>query len=125
MPICIPYNHVPYIAETADVLREKLTGFGSDYNTADGSCIRDYIHVTDLAHAHVRAVEKIESMSSRNEAFNLGTGEGVTVLGLVKKFTEVTGAKLNYEIGPRRPGDIEKVFANPAKAKKLLGWQTN
>ncbi len=86
--------------------------------------MRDFIHVVDLAQAHVKAVEKINEMPSNNEAFNLGTGEGVTVLSLVKKFMELSGVRLNYEIGPRRAGDIEKVYANPAKAKKLLGWQT-
>jgi len=124
MPIGIPNNLVPFVTQTAIGLREKLTVFGSDYNTPDGSCVRDYIHVSDLAHAHVSAVDKIGNMPSRIEAFNLGTGEGVSVLGLVKKFIEVTEVKLNYEVGPRRPGDIEKVYANPAKAKKLLGWQT-
>lgn len=124
LPIGVPDNLVPYVTQTAAGLREKLTIFGDDYSTPDGSCLRDFIHVMDLAQAHVSAVEKIDSMPSRNEAFNLGTGEGVSVLGLARKFIEVTGVKLNYEVGPRRPGDIEKVYANPAKAKKLLGWQT-
>jgi UDP-glucose 4-epimerase len=124
MPLGVPNNLVPYVTQTASGLREKLTVFGSDYKTPDGSCVRDYIHVSDLAHAHVKAVDEIGNMPSRNEAFNLGTGDGVSVLGLVKKFIEITGVKLNYEVGPRRPGDIEKVYANPAKAKKLLGWQT-
>jgi len=125
MPVGVPNNLVPYVTQTAAGLRGKLTIFGGDYNTPDGSCLRDFIHVSDLAHAHVNAVDKIGSMPNRNEAFNLGTGEGVSVLGLVKRFIEVTGVKLDYEVGPRRPGDIEKVYANPAKAKKLLGWQTN
>jgi UDP-glucose 4-epimerase len=124
LPIGIPNNLVPYVTQTAIGIREKLVVFGNDYQTPDGSCIRDFIHVVDLAQAHVRAVEKINEMPTTNESFNLGTGEGVTVLGLVKKFIEVTGVKLNYEIGPRRAGDIEKVYANPAKAKKLLEWQT-
>jgi UDP-glucose 4-epimerase len=123
IPIGVPNNLVPYVTQTAIGLREKLTVFGNDYQTPDGSCVRDYIHVVDLAQAHVIAVEKINSMPSNNEAFNLGTGEGVTVLDLLKKFIEVTGVKLNYAIGPRRPGDVEKTFASPAKAKKLLGWQ--
>jgi len=125
MPIGIPNNLVPYVTQTAIGLREKLTVFGSDYDTPDGSCLRDFIHVSDLARAHVSAVDRIESMPNHMEAFNLGTGEGVSVLELVKKFIEVTGVKLNYEVGPRRSGDIEKVYANPEKAKKLLGWQTN
>jgi UDP-glucose 4-epimerase len=124
LPIGIPNNLVPYITQTAIGLRQKLLVFGNDYQTSDGSCIRDFIHVVDLAQAHVKAVEKITEMQSNIESFNLGTGEGVTVLGLVKKFMEVTGVKLNYEVGPRRPGDIEKVYADPAKAKKLLNWQT-
>ena len=124
LPIGAPNNLVPYITQTAIGLREKLVVFGSDYKTPDGSCVRDFIHVVDLAQAHVRAVEKINDMPSNNEAFNIGSGNGETVLGLVKKFIEVTGVKLNYEIGPRRAGDIEKVYANPAKSKKLLGWQT-
>lgn len=125
LPVGIPSNLVPYVTQTAAGLREKLTVFGSDHDTPDGSCLRDFIHVVDLARAHTRAIESIGSMPNRIEAFNLGTGEGVSVLELIKNFIEVTGVKLNYEIGPRRPGDIEKVYANPAKAKKLLGWQTN
>jgi UDP-glucose 4-epimerase len=125
MPIGVPNNLVPFVTQTAIGLREKLTVFGSDYSTPDGSCVRDYIHVSDLARAHVSAVDRIGNTPNRIEAFNLGTGEGVSVLELVKKFTKVTGVKLNYEVGPRRPGDIEKVYANPAKAKKLLNWQTN
>jgi len=124
LPIGVPNNLVPFVTQTAAGLRGKLTIFGSDYDTPDGSCLRDFIHVSDLARAHASAVDKIRTMPSRNEAFNLGTGEGVSVLGLVKKFIEVTGVKLNYEVGPRRPGDIEKVYANPDKAKQLLGWQT-
>ncbi len=124
LPIGIPGNLVPYVTQTAVGLRKKLTVFGSDYDTPDGSCLRDFIHVVDLAQAHVKALEKINEMPSRNEVFNLGTGEGVSVLGLVKKFIEVTGVNLNYEVGPRRPGDVEKVYANPSKAKKLLGWET-
>lgn len=124
MPIGLPGNLVPFVTQTAAGLRERLTVFGNDYDTPDGSCLRDYIHVIDLAQAHVSAVEKIADMPGRIEAFNLGSGEGVSVLALVKKFIEVTGVKLKYEVGPRRPGDIEKVYANPAKAKTLLGWQT-
>jgi UDP-glucose 4-epimerase len=124
VPLGVPNNLVPYVTQTAIGLRQKLTVFGSDYNTPDGSCIRDFIHVVDLAQAHVMAAEKISQMPTNNEAFNLGTGDGVTVLELVRKFIEITGVKLNFEVGPRREGDIEKVYANPAKAKKLLGWQT-
>lgn len=124
LPLGVPNNLVPYVTQTAIGHREKLTVFGRDYNTPDGSCVRDFIHVIDLAKAHVMAAEKINSMPTNYETFNLGTGEGVTVLGLVKKFIEVTGVNLNFEVGARRVGDIEKVYANPAKAKKLLGWET-
>jgi UDP-glucose 4-epimerase len=124
LPIGVPDNLVPYVTQTAAGLREKITVFGGDYNTPDGSCLRDYIHVVDLAKAHVKAVEKIDSLANRQEVFNLGTGEGVSVLSLLRKFIATTGVTLNYELGSRRPGDIEKVYANPAKAKQLLGWQT-
>lgn len=124
LPIGVPDNLVPYVTQTAAGLREKITVFGGDYNTPDGSCLRDYIHVVDLAKAHVKAVEKIDALKNRQEVFNLGTGEGVSVLSLVRKFIETTGVKLNYEVGARRPGDIEKVYANPSKAKQLLNWQT-
>lgn len=124
MPVGIPANLVPYVTQTAAGLRKKLTVFGADYDTPDGSCLRDFIHVSDLALAHASAVDKIGTLPNRYETFNLGTGEGVSVLGLINKFTEVTGVELRYEVGPRRPGDIEKVYANPAKAKNLLGWQT-
>jgi UDP-glucose 4-epimerase len=124
LPIGAPSNLVPYVTQTAAGVREKLTVFGDDYNTADGSCVRDFIHVVDLAKAHVQAVKKIDSLSSRYEVFNLGTGKGETVLSLVNKFMAVSGVKLNYQIGPRRPGDIEKIYANPGKAEKVLGWKT-
>jgi UDP-glucose 4-epimerase len=122
--IGVPNNLVPYITQTAVGKRDKLVVFGNDYQTPDGSCMRDFIHVVDLAKAHVMAVEKINEMPSNCEAFNLGTGEGVTVLSLVKKFIQVNHVNLNYEVGPRRAGDVEKVYANPTKAKRLLGWQT-
>lgn len=124
LPIGAPTNLVPYITQTAAGVREKLTVFGDDYDTADGSCVRDFIDVDDLAKAHVQAIKSIEKISGRYETFNLGTGRGETVLQIVKKFEEVTGVKLNYQIGARRAGDIEKIFANPAKAKEILGWQT-
>ncbi len=124
LPIGVPGNLVPFVTQTAAGIRKKLTVFGNDYSTKDGSCVRDFIHVVDLAKAHVRALEKINEMPTNNEVFNLGTGEGVTVLELVKKFISVTGISLNYEVGPRRPGDIEKIYADPAKAEKILGWKT-
>lgn len=124
LPIGTPTNLVPYITQTAAGIRQMLTVFGDDYNTSDGSCVRDFIDVDDLAKAHVQALKSIEKIPDRFEVFNLGTGRGETVLQIVKKFEEVTGVKLNYQIGVRRAGDIEKIFANPAKAKEILGWQT-
>jgi UDP-glucose 4-epimerase len=124
LPIGIPNNLVPYITQTAIGKREKLVVFGSDYNTPDGSCLRDFIHIVDLAIAHVRALQKIDEVPSRHETINLGCGKPVSVLELVKTFMKVTGVSLNYTIGPRRPGDIEKVYADPAKSWKLLNWKT-
>lgn len=126
LPIGVPNNLVPYITQTAAGKREKLTVFGTDYNTPDGSCIRDYIHVMDLARAHVYAMEYLIKLTKKSpyEVFNLGTGIGVSVLELVNKFEKVTGEKLKYIVGPRRAGDIEKVYADPTKAKNELGWTT-
>lgn len=125
LPIGVPNNLVPYVTQTAAGVREKLTVFGNDYNTADGSCLRDFIHVVDVANAHVKAIEYLNGVKEDNtfEAFNLGTGEGVSVLELVRKFIAVTGMKLPYTIGPRRPGDVEKVFADPRKINKAFGWK--
>ena len=124
LPIGIPGNLVPYVTQTAAGVREKLTVFGNDYQTPDGSCMRDFIHVVDLAKAHVKAIQKISSLKNHYEFFNLGTGEGITVLSLVRRFVAATGVNLNFEIGPRRAGDVEKTYANPAKAEKLLNWKT-
>jgi UDP-glucose 4-epimerase len=126
LPIGTPNNLVPYITQTAAGKREKLTIFGNDYNTPDGTNIRDFIHVVDLATGHVKAMEYLDTLPPSNayEAFNLGTGQGVSVLELVNQFQEVTGVKLNYAIGPRRPGDVEKVYADPSKVNKLLNWKT-
>jgi UDP-glucose 4-epimerase len=126
LPIGVPNNLVPFITQTAIGKREKLTVFGNDYNTPDGSCLRDFIHVVDLAIAHVKALDYLIKLPAGNayEAFNLGTGIGVSVLELVNKFQEVTGIKLNYTIGPRRSGDVEKVYADPTKVNKELNWKT-
>jgi UDP-glucose 4-epimerase len=124
LPIGTPANLVPYVTQTAAGIRQKLTVFGNDYNTPDGSCMRDFIHVVDLAKAHVMALQKVEALENRNEVFNLGTGIGVTVLDLVKRFIKTTGIPLNYEVGPRRAGDVEKIYADPAKAANILGWRT-
>lgn len=121
-----PNALVPYLVETAAGIREKLIVFGNDYDTPDGSCIRDYIHVTDLAKAHIKAREYLTQQKGDTfyEFFNLGSGKGSTVLELIETFIRVTGIQLPYEIGARRPGDVEKVYANPAKANKMLGWKT-
>ena len=125
LPIGIPNNLVPYVTQTAAGVRDKLTVFGNDYNTSDGSCLRDFIHVLDVASAHVKAIKFLAEKKEDHvfEAFNLGTGIGVSVLALVKKFIEVTGIDLQYTIGPRRQGDVEKVYADPQKINKAFGWK--
>jgi UDP-glucose 4-epimerase len=126
LPIGTPNNLVPFITQTASGKREKLTVFGNDYDTPDGTNIRDFIHVVDLATGHVKAMEYLDRLPSSDqyEAFNLGTGLGVSVLQLIQEFEKVSGVKLNYTIGPRRPGDVEKVFADPSKVNSLLNWKT-
>ena len=126
LPRGVPENLVPYITQTAYGLRDELKVFGSDYDTPDGSCIRDYLHVVDLAKAHVTAVKRlIENKNKTNyEIFNLGTGKGVSVLEAIKSFENVTGIKLKYTITGRRAGDIEKIWADPSKANTELGWKT-
>jgi UDP-glucose 4-epimerase len=126
LPRGVPENLVPFITQTAYGLREELKVFGDDYDTPDGSCIRDYLHVVDLAKAHVTAVKRlIENKNKTNyEVFNLGTGKGVSVLEAIKSFERVTGIKLKYKIIGRRAGDIEKIWADPSLANKELGWET-
>ena len=123
-PANVAQNLAPVITETAIGKREKMTVFGDDYDTRDGSCVRDYIHVTDLANAHILCLRHLESTPGAPswETFNVGIGQGVTVLEAINAFEEVTGQKLNYNIGPRRAGDIPAIFANYSKAKKTLGW---
>jgi UDP-glucose 4-epimerase len=124
LPLGIPNNLVPFITQTAVGIREKLTVFGSDYNTKDGTCVRDYIHVVDLADAHVKALSFIsENPENKFEVINIGTGNGFTVLEIINTFEKVNSIKLNYSIGPRRPGDVEKVWADASKAKAKLGWE--
>lgn len=125
LPIGVPGNLLPYVTQTAIGKREKLRINGNDYNTPDGSNIRDFIHVVDVASAHVKAFEYLQKQPTGNyyEAFNLGTGDGVSVLQLVNKFEEVNGVTLNYEIGPRRPGDVVKVYADPTKIMTKMGWK--
>jgi UDP-glucose 4-epimerase len=124
LPIGKPQNLVPAITQTAIGKLPKMTVYGSDYPTRDGSCVRDFIHVSDIAHAHTLAIKYLEGgrNKSKLEVFNLGTGNGVTVLEAIKSFEKVSGVKLNYEIGPRRPGDIIAIYANNDKAKNVLGW---
>ena len=118
-------NLVPVITETAIGKREKMMVFGADYDTRDGSCIRDYIHVSDLAHAHTLALDYLRAgKQDRNlEIFNLGIGDGVSVLEAIRAFERVTGQELNYEIGPRRPGDVVAIYADKSRATRELGWQ--
>jgi UDP-glucose 4-epimerase len=125
LPIGSPNNLVPYLTQTAIGLREQLTVFGNDYNTPDGSCIRDFIHVVDLAQAHLKAMEYLSGdlRTALFEAFNLGTGEGCSVLQLISLFEKATGVKLKYVIGARRAGDIEKIYADPSFAINQLKWR--
>ena len=126
LPIGVPLNLFPYITQVAVGQREQLNIFGDDYNTRDGSCIRDFIDVVDLAKAHVLAVERILNNDSEQlEVFNLGTGRGISVLELVHAFQEATGVKINYKIVNRRPGDVEQVYADCSKANEVLGWKAN
>lgn len=120
-----PNNLVPYITQTAAGWREKLTIFGGDYSTPDGTCLRDYIHVTDLSVAHLQALKFLDARKEDKlyEAFNVGTGQGVSVLELVNGFVHATGVNVPYTIGQRRPGDVEKVYADPEKANSMLGWE--
>ncbi|TDO03675.1 UDP-glucose 4-epimerase GalE [Sunxiuqinia elliptica] len=125
LPLGVPQNLVPFITQTAAGIREKLSVFGDDYDTADGSAIRDYINVVDLAKAHVIAIKRL--LENKNKAgyevFNLGTGNGYSVLQIVKGFEKATGVKLNYQIVPRREGDIEKIWADTTYANEELGWK--
>ena len=126
LPKGVPSNLVPFVTQTAAGIRQKLTVFGSDYNTSDGTCVRDFIHVVDLAKAHVQAINILQKLTKHSyyDTFNIGTGCGNTVLEVINTFEEVTGVKVNYEIGPRRDGDIEQIFAEVTKSKEKLGWQT-
>ena len=125
LPLGVPQNLVPFITQTAAGLRDELKVFGDDYNTPDGSAIRDYINVVDLAKAHVTAINRLlyDDNKSNYEIFNLGTGKGVSVLEMVAGFEKATGVKLNYKIVDRRAGDIEKIWADTTLANKELGWK--
>ena len=127
LPNGVPQNLLPFVTQTAIGLRKELKVFGNDYNTPDGSCIRDYIYVVDLAKAHVKAVERMISGTALDqvEVFNLGTGRGLSVLEILNTFMQVTGVDVPYQIVGRREGDIEQVWAKPDKANNVLGWKAD
>ena len=127
LPNGVPQNLLPFITQTAAGLRPELKVFGNDYNTPDGSCIRDYIYVVDLAKAHVKAIDRMLNAKDRQqvEVFNLGTGTGLSVLTLINEFEAATGVKIPYTIVGRREGDIEQMWAAPEKANKILGWKAD
>ena len=127
LPNGVPNNLVPFLTQTAAGIREKLTVFGTDYDTPDGSCIRDFIDVVDLAKAHVIAMKRMLDKNDTDniEIFNLGTGRGLSVLELIESFERATGVKVPYVIGERRAGDIEKIWALPTKANEVLGWKAD
>lgn len=120
-----PNNLMPIIMETGIGKRKEMTVYGTDYDTRDGSCIRDYIHVTDIANAHVKAVQFLVNHKNTESCsiFNLGSGNGISVLEMLHAFEKITGQKLNYKLGKRRPGDIPAIYSNSEKAHRLLGWQ--
>ena len=124
-PIGEPENLVPYVTQTAIGVRQQLRVYGNDYNTPDGSAIRDYLHVVDLAKAHIVAIERMINVRQKKpyKVFNLGTGKGVSVFEIINTFEKVTGVNVNYVVTDRRPGDIEKIWADPAYANQELGWK--
>lgn len=126
LPLGVPNNLVPFITQTAAGIREKLTIYGNDYDTVDGTNVRDYIHVVDLATAHVVAVQRLLDRKATEtvETFNVGTGHGNSVLEVVQTFEKVSGQKLNYSMGPRRPGDVPAIYADATKAAQVLGFKT-
>ena len=127
LPNGVPQNLLPFVTQTAAGLRPELKVFGNDYNTPDGSCIRDYIYVVDLAKAHVKAIDRMLKAKDRDqvEIFNLGTGTGLSVLTLINEFEAATGKKIPYTIVGRREGDIEQVWALPTRANNILGWKAD
>ena len=126
LPLGVPMNLIPFVTQTAIGTRKELKVFGNDYNTPDGTCIRDYIYVVDLAKAHVAAMTRVlEQETDPVEVFNIGTGRGLSTLEVVQGFEKATGVKLNWSFAPRREGDIEKVWGNVDKANKVLGWKAD
>jgi UDP-glucose 4-epimerase len=126
LPKGVPQNLVPFITQTAAGLRQELSVFGDDYPTPDGSCIRDYIHIMDLAEAHVVALDRLVNKAQQEpvEVFNLGTGQGNSVLEVIKTFEQATGVKLPYKVVGRRTGDVIAVYADTTRATEVLGWST-
>ena len=126
LPNGVPMNLIPFVTQTAIGVRQQLKIFGNDYNTPDGTCIRDYIYVVDLAKAHVAAMARVLDQETEPiEYFNIGTGNGVSTLEVVEGFEKATGVKVNWEYAPRREGDIEQVWGNVDKANKILGWKAD
>lgn len=124
LPQGIPNNLLPYITQTAVGIRDSLTVFGNDYQTPDGTCIRDYIHVCDLAQAHVKALNWSDNQTlGTMDVFNVGTGQGTSVLEMISMFENVSGISLRWEFGPRREGDVQEIFANPRKIQEEFGWK--
>jgi UDP-glucose 4-epimerase len=125
LPIGVPQNLVPFITQTATGLRAQLSVFGDDYPTPDGTCIRDYIHVVDLAKAHVVALQRLLDKKNKEnyDVFNIGTGKGSSVMEVIKSFEKVSGQKLNYRIAPRRAGDVVQAYADTSKSNTELGWK--
>lgn len=126
LPIGLPNNLMPFVTQAAAGIREQLVVFGNDYNTVDGTCVRDYIHVTDLAKAHVKSCDRLLNNYLKNnyEVFNIGTGNGISVLQIIEAFEKYNNIKLNYTIGKRRPGDAPAIYADVSLANKVLGWKT-
>ncbi len=124
LPLGVPNNLIPFVTQTAAGIREELTVFGNDYGTADGTCVRDYIHVVDLAKAHVKALDKLFAVKDEHyhDVVNVGTGKGESVLSVIHTFETITGQKINYKIGPRRAGDIQEIYADVSKSLEVLGW---
>jgi UDP-glucose 4-epimerase len=123
LPLGVPSNLLPFITQTAIGIRKELSVFGDDYNTPDGTAIRDYINVCDLAKAHVAAIQRMTKSGQQYEFFNVGTGNGVSVMEIIESFERSTGEKLQYKIVDRRAGDVEQVWADTTKANVILGWK--
>ena len=124
LPIGKPNNLLPYVTQTAAGLLDELTVFGNDYSTADGTCIRDYIHVVDLAQAHIKGYEWLNNLDAPElETINVGTGNGVSVLEIIHTFEKISDQTLNWKFGPRRSGDVEQIYADTSKAKQLIDWK--